>query len=261
MTFASPILPLLGSSESTYNCFQYLPVDFDHIGIKIQIPNWASTRQHLTIDEIIHLHLTIENNNIESDFYFDHARVLKSYKDETKLGYIYEMEYIQPTRLRSTLLLSKKDDQLSISLDSFSGTMELLLHSIKECWLLKKGMGIYLKHFAAYFSRISDYPQHEYPLLVESLFNDIQTKIKASVKILADLLDECKSSQSDHSSLISILDLEQFKLAIEPELLFDLFSLSFSETGPLSYLKAIKRLEGKLYDHYNTVIVLYMTSL
>jgi hypothetical protein len=126
---------------------------------------------------------------------------------------------------------------------------------------LKKGIDIYLEHLIIFFSRISGYPQEEYPQLRESLLVDIHNRVKEHCAQLEELYEKIRNKTILQPEVAKYIDLEELRSIIESEIYIEIFRIAFSNESVMSYLNAIKNLEKRLYSNYNTVVLLYIHSL
>jgi hypothetical protein len=157
--------------------------------------------------------------------------------------------------------ISIEPSSISVNFNYFETDSNVLLNVIKDAAFLKRGVDIYLEHLITFFSRISGYPQEEYPQLRESLLVDIHNRVKEHCAELEKLYEKIKDKTIPQSETAKYIDLEELRPIIESEIYIELFKIAFSNESVMSYLDAIKNLEKRLYSNYNTVVLLYIHSL
>ncbi len=250
-------LPFLGTREDDHSCFQYIIVDMSMGGIKFVVPNWVVNRAKISKDDVINFHLPLHIK----DNYYSQSVILWTRWDEALQGELCGARLSNIDKPQYPAFISIDPSSISVSLDHFNIEGDLLCNVIKDAAFLKKGVDIYLEHLIALFSRISGYPQKEYPQLRETLLVDIHNRVKEHCRQLEELYEKIKSRAILQSETAKHIDLEELRSIIESEIYIELFKIAFSDESVMSYLNAIKNLEKRLYSNYNTVVLLYIHSL
>lgn len=250
-------LPFLGTREEDHSCFQYIIVDMSRGGIRFVVPNWVVNREKIKKDDVINFHLPLHIK----DNYYNQSVILWTKWDEALQGEICGARLGSIEKPQYPAFISIEPSSISVSLDYFDKDGNLLCNVIKDTAFLKRGVDIYLEHLITFFSRISGYPQEEYPQLKESLLVDIHNKVKEHCRQLEELYERIKNKTILQSETAKYIDLEELRTIIESEIYIEIFRIAFSNESVMSYLNAIKNLEKRLYSNYNTVVLLYIHSL
>jgi len=250
-------LPLLGTRDEDHSPFQYLITDISSHGVGIAIPKWLVKRERLCEEEVINLHVPFR---IQNNTYFQ-GRVVWTRWDED----------LQAQRCGLHIEGRKANEQpVFIGLDTFRIGMDLcdcasiehlLLKTIKDSVLLKKGVLIYLNHLIPYFSRISNYPSKSYSQLKELILEDLTKQVEDHRQKLQELQLEIETHADFQSDLAKYLELEPLREMMESEIHMGILETTFESNYAMQYLYAIKALEKKLYSNYNTLVLLYIQSL
>jgi hypothetical protein len=250
-------LPFLGTREEDHSCFQYIIVDMSRGGIKFVVPNWVVNREKIQKDDVINFHLPLHIK----DNYYNQSVILWTKWDEALQGEVCGARLSSIERPQYPAFISIEPASISVNLDYFDKDGNLLCNVIKDAAFLKKGIDIYLEHLIIFFSRISGYPQEEYPQLRESLLVDIHNRVKEHCAQLEELYEKIRNKTILQPEVAKYIDLEELRSIIESEIYIEIFRIAFSNESVMSYLNAIKNLEKRLYSNYNTVVLLYIHSL
>jgi len=250
-------LPFLGTREEDHSCFQYIVIDISRGGIKFVVPNWVVNREKIQKDDIINFHLPLHIK----DNYYNQSVILWTKWDEALQGEVCGARLSNIEKPQYPAFISIEPASMSVNLDYFDKDGSLLCSVIKDAAFLKKGVDIYLEHLIIYFSRISGYPQEEYPQLRESLLVDIHNKVKEHCTQLEELYTKIKEKDIPQSEVAKYIDLEELRSIIESEIYIEIFRIAFSNESVMSYINAIKNLEKRLYSNYNTIVLLYIHSI
>lgn len=272
------LLPFYGTKVGDFSPFQYLPLEFnfnDEDGVgRILLPNWAVSREVFKEGDIINLQIGIAANNKT----YSHAIIAGSQYDDSLDGTVYQLRLNRDNNKVYFVLLhatEKHSDAensqgaiFKIDLASFSNAHDLLLASVKDCWMLKRGIGIYLSHLIPYFSRITNFSRSEYPLLKKTLLEEPIERTSENANYLERLFEDLAAQpiiKGSDGNMLDLLpqdfDMNAFASSLGSELELDLFELSFDSELALTYLKSIKNLEGRLFFNHNVVLALYTQEL
>jgi hypothetical protein len=253
----SIILPFFGSRGEDFQPFDYLIQDVSPGGVKILIPSWVLGRERVNLGEKVNLHVPFE---LEGKVLYSGV-VAWQKLDEDGKGQVVGVTMAPGRPLSYPVFFSVGSRQLAIDLTVFESRGSLLAKIAKDAFLLKRGCLIYLKHLSAFFSRISDLSHEEYVHFRDFVFDDIIVRTKKNADYLAlfhKRMDQAKDSLEDACAVVDLAELRQ---AIEPEMYIGLFKSVYTDTFSMQYLYAIKELENKLYISYNTLVLVYCSTL
>jgi hypothetical protein len=257
LSISSINLPFLGSREEDQACFQYIIMDISKSGLKFAIPRWLVNRESLKKGDRINFHLPL---NIGKNFYNQGVIVWTAWDDSIDgetCGAILE----NTTQSPYPVFISLEEASISVSFDDFTFKYNLFCGVMKDTALLKQGVAIYLGHLIPFFSRISMYPQEEYPKLKESFLTDVRDRAIENHAKLESLSRTIKDQMKSYSEIPKFVDLEGLRAMIESEIYVEIFRIAFQSESIMPYLNAIKELEKRLYFNYNTIVMLYVHAL
>ncbi|HMO17545.1 MAG TPA: hypothetical protein PKA63_08510 [Oligoflexia bacterium] len=282
MENSSVILPFYGIRTDDFAPFQYIPLEFSfdksYRAGKILIPNWAVTRERLSEGETVDLQVGITSEQRV----YSNARVVSLKLDSSRDGMIYELEFFEESNNSFLVNLRTTDNKGSIDpvfkIDSSyeKSNFHLLIGAIKNCWMLKRGIAIYLRHLIPYFTRIAELSKDDYQILKSTLLEEPLERIDKNAMLLEDLYNDLLSQNSslddfsntkDTNINIAVnvipksFDLNEFASSLTSELELELFAISFNSELAISYLRSIKNLEGRYFSNYNLVLVVYTQEL
>lgn len=246
----STSLPLLGTKASG-EPFSYLLLSISKNGAEIAICDWLVHRARLFPGEAIELFFS--PNFAHHEDAYTPASVESATRDEALSAMKYKLVF-NPSLVTSanTNFLIEKEPQQQI------------LQLLKDSIYLKRGIIIYLKHLAPYFSRISTFNKNEYSQLREVLFEDIQANTRKNEVRLQNLFNSIKES-SENSNIYYHLNLEDLRACMESEISYDLLEGAFKgmvyKNSCHVYLGGIKALEKRLYLNYNKIVTIYQNHL
>jgi len=256
MELDSIILPYIGTREADYISFQYIPLESEDNLLKILIPRWVVNRENLSIGDIIDLNLDAE---LSGDLHS--SGVICSSQYESSLdGDVYELELIKSKSKNSYVTLSSHGSKININPNEFKSNRRLFLQALKDSWMLKRGVIIYLRHLASYFSRISGTSKLEYPLLKDMLLKEPLVRANTNAAYLEELYLNAKENIQGEKISVEF-DLHTFSTSLTSEIELDLFKMSFDSELLLSYITSIKNLEKRLFQNHNIVVALYTAEL
>ena len=250
-------LPFLGSREEDHQSFQYLLLDTSEHGASIAIPKWALARERLNQNDTVNLHVPFRVH----DETYDQGQVkwTKWQDDYDAQVCGIKLEKAAPPIYPIFITLDHAD--VEISLGDFARTSGLLLSVLKDAYLLKKGVGVYLEHLIPYSSRVAEYSRQDFAQLREMLFEDIYRRVRGHEEGLQALFNQVQAEQISEAQAAAFLDLEALRELVESELYFGLFETAFESELLTQLIRAIKNLEKRLYYNYNTMVMIYLRSL
>ncbi|MBN2124481.1 MAG: PilZ domain-containing protein [Deltaproteobacteria bacterium] len=253
----SILFPFLGSRDGDHACFEYLPLDISPHGLRITIPRWVVSREQLKQDERINLHVPFELDRKS----YDQGRVAWTSWDKEMEAEVCGIEVTKRRPLHSSVYFCLSSRGVSVDFEAFPSVEDLEVKVVKDLFLLKKGVLIYLNHLVPYFFRIGKYPSDEYPLLKEMFLDDIRNRVREHRDALEALYDRIHKEDPGPVELSGFLDLEELRGLVESEISLEILRTTFQSEAVMPYLGAIKELEKKLYENYNAVVMLYIKSL
>lgn len=253
----SIVLPFLGSVESNQATFEYLLFNLSPSGVGIMIPRWVVRREHLHPGDTVELHAPFRFQNR----YFTRGKVAWTQWDESANAQACGIFMVEAPPPYYPVYISIKAAAVNIDLQDFESSDRLLCLLLKDAHLLKRGALIYLKHLIPFFYRLGEFHPAEYKDLKDHVLEDIQQRVSAHARALADCETAARKEKWGLSDLPRVLDLDLFRGAVESELQRDLLLTAFQADTARRYLDAIQELEKKLYHTFNTLIMLYMQAL
>lgn len=245
--------PLIGSREGDYITFQYLPLASNANELLIAIPNWVSEREQLNLGELIKLHTCFKHEKFSSS-----GKIISHYYDKALQCEIYALSPNDANWHVEHLYVDAS------SIEVICKERAILIQSLKDCWLLKKGVHVYLKHMIPYFSRISDYAKADYTKLTSIVWQEVQTNVENHIRQLEALYSDCLGRYQETSDLgfvPTFLNLDELRGCVLSEISMQVFSITFSSELPLKYLQSIKDLEARLFQNYNAIVLIHSTLL
>lgn len=251
------ILPFLGSRDEDYQPFQYVVQDFSENGVRIVIPAWVQSREKLYMNDQVNLHLPYKFKG-QSRSQGNIAWEKWDREDGSQTcGVALNKDYPETY----PVFISMDTREIIVELGHFSSPEKLILLVLKDCVLLKKGMLIYLEHLTAYFTRVSTFKREEYSMFRQTIINDIRCGLENNLDYLNSIYHRALEMQDSSAEMLNLLDIDEFRKRVESELYIDLFSSLVSFDVVSKYLTALKILEKKSYNNYNTLAMLYLRSL
>jgi flagellar motor switch protein FliG len=100
----------------------------------------------------------------------------------------------------------------------------------------------------------------EYADFRELIIEDIQSGLRDNLRYLQALYEGALHAESENEILARI-DIDEIRKKMEPELYVDLFQSVLDSEVIQRYLIALKTLEKKGFNNYNTLVILYVNSL
>jgi len=254
---SSVVLPFIGSRDSDHQPFQYLLQDLSAGGVKIAIPAWLASRELLVRGERVAFHLPFAVEGAVMDA----GQVAWERWDQESEAQLVGIELDRTAAPAYPIQLGLAADGIKLDLAEFRAAGSVLAPVLKDCMLLKRGILIYLKHLAAYFSRVSDLSREDYAQFRALVLDEVRDRVAANEAWFAALLDRLVREGGVRDAQVQELDLEELRRAAEPEIYADLLAQALRSDVVQRYLDAIKRLEGKVYADYNALTMLYLRYL
>lgn len=270
--------PFLGSREDG-EPFGYLLLDVNQERANVAVYNWMVNRTNLDLQEKVNLFIP---SLLTPTYYFreNTPGIVESIKKEEDQTYFYQVAFTHETSLDFS---AKSPKELAQNISSESSLVELLVQLIKDSLILKRGVLVYLKHLAPYFSRIVDYSKPDYQPLGNFIFDDLRNRIKGNEESLQRLYLAIKGIKNPLDIPIE-LNLEDLRENVESEISLDLFLMAFANIDSrdellqllkeskyqeklkarylyMNYLISIKDLEKRLYSNYNQIVLIYLKAL
>ncbi|MBI4805011.1 MAG: PilZ domain-containing protein [Desulfovibrio sp.] len=253
----SIVLPFFGSRGTDYQPFDYLIQDVSPGGVKIAIPSWVLGRERIHQGERVNLHVPFE---LEGKVLYSGVAAWQK-PDEDGQGQIVGLIMDQARPLSYPVFFSVSSRQLAIDLTVFESRGSLLAKIAKDAYLLKRGCLIYLKHLSAFFSRISDLSHEEYKQFRDFVFDDIIARTQKNADHLFVFHEKMAQAKDSLEDACAVVDLAELRQAVEPEMYIELFKNVYTDSFAMQYLYAIKELENKLYISYNSLVLVYCSTL
>jgi len=254
----SLVLPFLGSRESDHQSFQYLIEDVSVHGARISLPNWVISRERLHMGETINLHLPFR---VSSEV-IDQGRVMWSRWDNQQQTQVCGLQlHKAPPPHGQTVCFDLSDNSAHLDLQHFASQEGLAASILKDSYLLKKGVSIYLAHLIPYFSRVGDYPRQDFKALKEAFLLGLQQRVLSRQERLAELYAQLNSGGNGADDKLALLDLEELRELSESEISQDVLGATFTSPMAMQQIAAIKNLEKRLHTNYNSLMMLYLRSV
>ncbi len=250
-------LPFIGSRDKDNLCFEYLLIDISFNGVQIVIPKWVVNRELLKKDDVIAFHIPFQ---IDKKL-FNKGKIVWARWDESLQAHVYGAQLTKQPGMLPSVFISLQSNTISIDLQSFASIEKILIKVIKDSYLLKKGVIVYLNHLVPYFLRITKYPAKDYAMLKEMVLDDVINNVTKHKCELESLYDKIENNIKFESEFHKVIDLEELRVQFESEINLDLFRQTFESEQANYYLMAIKELENKLYHNYNTVVMVYIKTM
>lgn len=253
----SILMPFLGTRETDQGAFEYLLTDISQSGVGLSIPKWLVSREHLKPDDRINLHLPFSHNKR----FYTRGQVAWTRWDDQQEAQLCGLRMERSIRPYYHVYISIESGGFEIDLQDFETVENLLQSLLKDAYLLKRGVLIYLKHLVPFFYRIAAYPTHDYPELKETLLDDIRQHVARHARQLNDLYDTAVAERWAQKEIPRLLDLEQLRELMESDVQRDLLMTVFGGGSVAPYLNAIYELEKKQSHLFNTIVMLYLQEL
>ncbi len=252
----SATLPLLGSRQEDFQPFQYLVQDLSANGVRIAIPSWAQRREILYRGDAVNLHLPYQlygqskNQGIVAWENWDPQMQIQS------CGILLDRHFPETY----PVYISLETREAIINLSDVQNVASILRKVLKDAVLLKRGLLIYMGHLVAYLARMSRFSRKEYADFRKLIIEDIQSSLRNNLKYLQAIYLNAMHAKSEHE-ILDRIDIDEIRKKMEPELYVDLFQSVLDSEVIQRYLIALKTLEKKGFNNYNTLVILYVNSL
>lgn len=245
------LLPLYGTIQPDYELFQYFPLRIWEKGVELASPSWLSQCYLLNEYDFVNLHIPL----YRAGQFFTRGVIESVDSSPDKKMRIYRLAFVKEVVQEYPVWISIKEGERP-QFESNGNLEKVFRTSIKECVLLKKGVGVYLKHLAAYFSRTTGFSTEIYSQLSQIFFEDVFATLNEKIKKLAAI--EAGLHLDDLRGAFHIPDsFQEIHQLVISEVNLDLLNLAFKTGEHVPYIVSIKELEEKLYWHYNTIVLIY----
>jgi hypothetical protein len=152
-------------------------------------------------------------------------------------------------------------NSVGIDLAQFKSTQTLSLQVIKDSILLKRGVLIYLRHIGSLLQRMTDISAVDAKQLKEILFTDVQERVVLQISELKSVYQKSREAACSIDSVEACFNLEDLRATIEPNIDVAIWKSAFDQGNMIEYLKAISTIEKRLFYNYNTLVLLYVSTL
>ncbi len=245
------LLPLCGTLRLDYESFSYFVVGRWDEGVEISSPAWLSRSHSLNEFDLVRLHLTLK----QGDKFYTGGVVKEILTKEDSPERIYRLQFSQEPMFSHEYYVSLDEAAVPI-FASDTDFSELFVENVKECILLKKGVLVYTKHLAVYFSRLIGYDNPKYSQFSRFFFDEIIQQLSEKIQKLTELHEGLLSNQGQVQFGVP-LNFQIIHELVESELNLDVLNLTFKEGQHLPYILSIKQLEDKMFCCYNLLLMIY----
>jgi hypothetical protein len=152
-------------------------------------------------------------------------------------------------------------NSVGIDITQFKSSQTLSLQVIKDSILLKRGVLIYLRHIGSLLQRMADISTIDARQLKEILFTDVQERVGLQISELESVYQKSKEAVCSIDSVEACFNLEDLRATIEPNIDVAIWKSAFGQGNMIEYLKAIATIEKRLFYNYNTLVLLYISTL
>ncbi len=149
-------------------------------------------------------------------------------------------------------------DTPGVDLGAFASPGDVALQALKDSYLLKRGVSIYLKHLLPSLSRVADYSREDFLALKEVFLSDVRERVRAHQLRLGELYRQAAGLAGGEGEIVAGLDLEELRELSTSELSSAIFQTAFAGDLAARQLAAIQTLEKRLYGNYNSIIMIYL---
>jgi hypothetical protein len=207
----SIILPFLGTRVEDHVGFQYLLVDMSYHGIRIALPKWLVSRDRMDEGTLVCMHIPFRMNKR----IFTHGKIVWTRWDETSQAQLCGIHLEEKGLDGYPVFVSLENGEVTIDLKDFDSKEGLLLKVLKDTFLLKKGVLVYIKHLIPYFTRITDYPTEDYARLKDAFLNDVFSRVRGNGERLKSLYERLQREARLQEDIAAYLDLEDLRDMVE----------------------------------------------
>lgn len=249
-------LPFLGVLMPEHINFQFLLINASNNGIQIAIPNWVVAWDEFSDQDEVKLcmPLSFGNNLLEI------CKVCwKKIDPETHEQFLGLAQ--QKMEAKSPLFVLNNDGMIAFADTPVPiQSNALIFKLIKDACFLKRGVEIYLEHFLPYFSRITKDALH-FNELREFILEDALKLVKHNITKLDSMLETIKTAMENNEDLTSVFDIDVLQEIFQSEVHHGLFQVAFANEMLLNYVEEIKKLESRLFQNYNSLVILHLMAL
>lgn len=251
---SSVVLPFIGLRLADFQPFQYMLKDVSQGGVGVSIPRWLARRERLNKGDEVHLHVpfSMDGRILAS------GSVVREFWDQENEEQVVGLLLREGAPSQYGVFFEADSQEIAYDLGNAGGLEDLFSRVVKDSYLLKRGVLIYLRHLTSYFSRLGDFAPEEYEMFREVIIDDVRKRVEQDAEYLGALHEKCCELPK---SGFEGLDLEELRQAMEPELYIDLFRAALGDETASLFLGAIKDLEGRLFSNYNTIVMLFIGTL
>jgi len=253
----SIVLPFLGSTEAYQGTFEYLVDDLSPSGIRIVLPRWLVQREYLNPGDGVCLNAPFRFQGC----FYSRGDVAWARWDETIEAQICGVRMAGAAPPYYPVFISLRAGAIGLDLQDFQSPERLLYLLLKDMYLLKRGILIYLKHLVPFFYRIGDYAPARYADFKDSILEDIRRRVDTHARFLSNLLMTAHRDGWGIDDIPRVIDLGEVREAVESEIQHDLLFTALGTESARPYLSAIQKLEQKLYYSFNALMMLYIQAL
>jgi len=242
-------ISFVGTREDLSDIFEYVLRDVSGGGVGLFLRDGAPGIEHVLPGERVNFHLPFKVNEAFQDLGVIRWRRRSAEDDGWDCGASLEG--------RIPLYYAVYVDFDEGRMDFRSGTPglkrlhDILMILVKDAWLLKRGIAVYFDHLAPYFRRLGKgRAQNEGREFADAMREQIAENVRRLDALRERVTDPEIRYHPENWGL------EEFRVAVTPELKPEEFYERFRTTAVLPYLQSIKRLEYRLYTNFNTAVLL-----
>jgi hypothetical protein len=238
-------LPFLGSRVAPHSVFQYLLHRVDATSATFSVPAWVVRREHFRIGNHVDFHFPFRTAD---GWNRHHGEITEVRWDAGNSEQVCHAELREREPLHHPVYAAL--DTGEIAFRNAGGEpadpAELLRSVLRDCHLLKRGIGVYFKNLVPLFSRITFFPTEDYGALRAMVLEDIRVRIEANIAAFARWNAQAEAGTLSPATLSRDVDLESLRTAMEGEIDNELFETTFNTPVIRPYTAAIQLLEQKL---------------
>lgn len=253
-------LPFLGSRLTPHSVFQYLLHNVDATGATFSVPAWVVRREHFRVGDRVDFHFPFRTSDGWNRHHGEINEVRWDAENNEQVCHALLRDR-EPLHHPVFAALDAGAITFRNERDEPADPGELLRSVLRDCHLLKRGVGVYFKHLVPLFSRITLFPTKDYGELRSMVLEDIRKRIDANIAAFAHWDAQAAAGSLTPATLSRDIDLENLRTAAEGEIDNELLETTFDTPVIRPYTSAIRLLEQKLYLNYNTLVLLFAHAL
>lgn len=253
-------LPFLGSRITPHSVFQYLLHEVDATSATFSVPAWVVRREHFRVGDRVDFHFPFRTPD---GWNRQHGEITAVHWDAGNSEQVCRTELRDREPLHHPVYAALATGEITFcdANGQPAAPDELLRSVLRDCHLLKRGVGVYFKHLVPLFSRITLFPTEDYGALRSLVLEDIRGRIDANIAAFARWNVQAEAGTLSPATLSRDVDLESLRAAVEGEIDNELLETTFDTPVIRPYTSAIRLLEQKLYLNYNTLVLLFAHAL